>query len=86
MAVFNYKPRFSETPDAHIRQMQEAIQTICQKLSSVLSDLGEDNLSPELMQAIRELSEKSADVQPIKGKTANAYIGDDGQIYKILSE
>lgn len=85
MAAFDFKPTFNNTKNPDVKQLQDTIRKLVQTLSVVLRDLGEDNLSPELLAEIQDTS-KTEDIQVIKGKTANAYIGNDGIIYKILSD
>ena len=85
MAAFDFKPAFDRTQNPEIKQLQDTIRTLTQKLSIVLRDIGEDNLSPELLASLQTAT-NAGEVQVIKGKTANAYVGNDGVIYKILSD
>ena len=48
MAAFDFRPAFSKTTNPEIKQLQDAVQTMAQKLSIVLRDIDEDNLAPEL--------------------------------------
>lgn len=58
MAVFDFRPAFSKTANPEVKQLQDAIQTMAQKLSIVLRDIDEDNLAPELRAKIDPDSSK----------------------------
>lgn len=83
MANWNYDPRINaNSQDPEVRQLQQAVMEMARTLRLILRDIGEENMSPEFLREIKNA--ETGDVQTVKNKEANVYMGADGVLFKIL--
>ena len=83
MANWNYDPRITaNSNNPEIKKLQQTVMDMARELRMAMRELDEQNISPEYRQAIENTEEQP--IQPVKNKTPNAYIGADGEIFKIV--
>ena len=83
MARFQFTNRISATSrDPEVRQLQQQMQDLVRALNLQLNDLDAENIAPEFLSRIE--NEQQSEIQVIKNKEANVYMGTDGALFKIL--
>ncbi len=83
MANWNYDPRLRErSEDPAVRELQQAMMAIARKLRVAMREVDADNIAPDFLPSITNA--EKAELQVVKGKAANAYIGNDGELFKIV--
>lgn len=83
MANWNYDPRIRErSEDPAVRELQQAMADMARKLRVAMRELDADNIAPDFLPGITNAVK--GEMQVVRGKSPNAYIGNDGEILKIV--
>lgn len=83
MANWNFDPRINANhEDPAVRQLQQVMMTLAGKLRVAWREIDVDNLAPDFLPTIQ--NGEKAEVQIVKGKAPNAYIGNDGELFKVI--
>lgn len=83
MARFRFTNRVSATSqNREIRQLQQQMQDLVSALNLALNDLDDENIAPEFLRRIENA--QTEEIQVIKNKEPNVYMGTDGALFKIL--
>ncbi len=83
MARFRFTNRITaNSQNMEIRALQQQMQDLVSALNITLNDLNAENIAPEFLSRIENVEQ--GEIQVIKNKEANVYMGTDGALFKIL--
>ena len=83
MPRFRFVNRITaNSSNREVKELQQAFQDLVRELNQKLNDVDEENIAPEFLPTITNAPK--AEVQVVKNKTPNAYIGNDGELLKIV--
>lgn len=83
MSNWNFDLRINaDHADPAVRQLQQAMMDLTRKLRVAMREIDAENLAPDFLPAIQNV--EAAQLQIVKGKTPNAYFGDDGALFKVV--
>lgn len=86
MSKLNYTPRFSPTNDPAVREIQNVLNELVRQMKIALSSIDEENFTKEINDVIEAADKRAsaASVNAIANVDPNAYIDDDGVLYRVL--
>ena len=86
MSKLNYTPHFSHTDVPAIKEIQNVINEVVRQFKISLSSIDDENFAPDVSDVFSAVSKKlSADaVNAIANVSPNAYVDDNGDLYRIM--